>query len=96
MVARAVETETQKQPKVKNCRFCDELVRFVEVTIGKRQDRQTHVLPIDAEPHDGGRVVERDGVFRLLQGGKAAQPNEATFRLHGASNCGPSSRAARR
>lgn len=83
---------TTTKIKAKRCKFCDEMVRFVDVTIGKRQERRVVTLPVDAEPHDDGRVVERDGTYRLLAGGKSAQPNEATFRLHGSSNCGPGAR----
>lgn len=74
--------------KVKPCRFCHEPVRFVDVVIGQRQERHVMELPIDAEPHVDGRVVEREGTFRLLAGKKVAQPGELTFRLHGKSNCG--------
>lgn len=80
------------KPKVKPCKFCDDDVVFVDVAIGQRQERVVHTLPIDAEPHDDGRVVERDGTFRLLAGRKQPMPNEATYRLHGSSNCGPGAR----
>lgn len=78
--------------KTKPCRFCGESVVFVDVSIGQRQERQVHTLPIDAEPHDGGRVVEREGTFRLLAGKKQPMPDEPTYRLHGSSNCGPGAR----
>lgn len=78
--------------KIETCRFCTEPVRWVEVVIGQRQERQVYVLPIDAEPHVDGRVVEREGAFRLLGGKKRPQAGESTFRLHGRSNCGPGMR----
>ncbi len=74
--------------KIETCRFCSSPVVWVDVTIGQRQERRICKLPIDAEPHDDGRVVEREGTFRLLAGKKQPQPGESTFRLHGRSNCG--------
>lgn len=78
--------------KTKPCRFCDADVRFVDVAIGQRQERETHTLPIDAEPHPDGRVVEREGAFKLLPASKRPQPGESAYRLHGKSNCGPGAR----
>lgn len=86
---------TTTKQKVKPCKFCQHDVVFVDVSIGTRQERQVHVLPIDAEPHDGGRVVHRDGTFRLLAGKKQPMPDESTYRLHGQSNCGPGARRDR-
>lgn len=82
------DTETRKC-----CRYCDgqPAMRFVKVRIGKRTNAEDHVLPIDVEPHALGRVIERSdapGEFKLLAPSAVVPEGVATFRLHGASNCG--------
>lgn len=78
--------------RAKTCTFCsdDPPLRFVEVRIGKRRDAETHVLPIDVEPHPDGRVIERSdqrGAFKLLAPSAVVPEGVPAYRLHGASNC---------
>lgn len=73
------------------CEWCQDgaPLRRAIVLVGRAPGRPVTLL-IDAEPHEGGRVVERgDGQLRMLARYQRARPIKPVFRVHGARSCGP-------
>lgn len=82
-------------PAERACRYCQDQPAIVAtlVRVGPPPGREV-TLYIDVDPHPAGDIVQlEDGSWRQL--GPLDARNRPTHRCHGATICGPGSKAKR-